>query len=131
MKKRINSRAKGASVEREAAEFLRGFGFNVTRNARNGLSAADLDVSEDPVLSKLHIEVKGDKSIDVHTDALAKAWDQADDCRKPEQLPVVLWKKDRAGWRLTYRVVAASEVQVILATVRADSIAPVLRWLAK
>ena len=128
---KINSRQKGARIEREAAEFLRGFGFTVERNARNGKSAADLDLSAAPVLARLHIEVKGDQSIDVHTDALVKAWDQADDCRKPEQFPVVLWKKDRAGWRLTYRVVGASEVQVILATVRADSIAATLRWLAK
>lgn len=129
MKKRINSRAKGAAVEREAAEFLRGFGFNVTRNARNGLSAADLDVSEDPVLSKLHIEVKGSKAIDLHTEALLDAWDQAHTCRKDAQFPVVLWKKHRVGWFLTWGLEAGSDI--VLATVQGEDIPATLRWLAK
>lgn len=131
MKKRINSRAKGAAVEREAAEFLRGFGFNVTRNARNGLSAADLDVSEDPVLSKLHIEVKGDKSIDLHTKALADAWIQASSGHKANQLPVVLWKKHRVGWFLTWEMTADETRDPILATVQGEDIPATLRWLAK
>lgn len=130
MKKRINSRAKGAAVEREAAEFLRGFGFNVTRNARNGLSAADLDVSEDPVLSKLHIEVKGDKSIDVHTGALMDAWLQAANDHKPHQRPVVLWKKHRVGWFLTFEM-TADQHDPVLATVQGEDIPATLRWLAK
>lgn len=129
MKKRFNSRRKGARVECEAAEFLRGFGFNVTRNARNGLSAADLDVSEDSVLSKLHIEVKGDKSIDVHTNSLIEAWEQAYIGRKEGQVPVVLWKKHRVGWFLTWQLGAGGDP--VAATVQGEDIPATLRWLAK
>ena len=127
MKKRINSRAKGAAVEREAAEFLRGFGFNVTRNARNGLSAADLDVSEDQVLSKLHIEVKGDKSIELHTKGLTDAMDQAFGDAGGRRTPVVLWKRHRAGWCLSWLMSGPD----ILATVQGEDIPATLRWLAK
>ncbi len=100
---RINSRQKGARVEREAAEFLRGFGFTVERNARNGKSAADLDLSADPSLRHIHLEIKGDRSIGLATKALTDAMDQAqrDAGGKPWG---VLWKQHRGPWVLTRRI---------------------------
>jgi Holliday junction resolvase len=102
-KKRVDSRRKGARTECEAAEFLRGFGFTVERNARNGKSAADLDLSADPSLRHIHLEIKGDRSIGLATKALADAMDQAqrDSGGKPWG---VLWKQHRGPWVLTVRV---------------------------
>ncbi len=106
---KINSRQKGARIEREAAEFLRGFGFTVERNARNGKSAADLDLSADPALCNIHLEIKGDRSIGLATKALTDAMDQAerDSGGKPWG---VLWKQHRGPWVLTVQAIWPSEV---------------------
>ena len=100
---KINSRQKGARIEREAAKLLKGFGFTVERNARNGKSAADLDLSADPALCNIHLEIKGDRSIGLATKALTAAMDQAqtDSGGKPWG---VLWKQHRGPWVLTQRI---------------------------
>lgn len=94
-----NSRAKGARVEREAAKFLTSIGFPAERNARNGKSTDDLVV---PSLPGVHFEVKGDRSIGVGTKALDDAMDQAMEAAAGHQVPVVLWKEHRKGWRLSF-----------------------------
>lgn len=104
-KKRLNSRAKGARIERKAADFLRSLGFVASRNARNGLSAADLDCSDCPVLSRVWLEVKGDRSIGLGTKALDDAFEQAREARAkshPDTNVAVLWYEHRRGWRLTW-----------------------------
>lgn len=100
---KINSRQKGARIEREAAKLIKGFGFTVERNARNGKSAADLDLSADPALCNIHLEIKGDRSIGLATKALTDAMDQAerDSGGKPWG---VLWKQHRGPWVLTVRI---------------------------
>ena len=102
MKTRINSRQKGARIEREAAQFLCSLGFKAERNARNGKSTADLDLSQCQYLSRVHIEVKGDENMDLKgafRDAtFVQAFDNAGD--KPA---VILWKKKRRPWVLTWR----------------------------
>ena len=68
----MNSRQKGARVERAAGKYLTKLGFTVSRMGRNGYSADDLDCARCPVLSRVHLEVKGDQAIDLHTKALEK-----------------------------------------------------------
>lgn len=92
------SRSKGARGEREAAAFLNSLGFTAERNGRNGYSADDLIVKE---LPNVHIEVKRDESIDVGTVALSEALSQAGS-NAGGRVAVVLWRKNRGGWRLTY-----------------------------
>lgn len=127
--KRINSRQKGARVEREAAKFLTSLGFVATRNARNGLSAADLDLSACPVLVNVHLEIKGDRSIGLGTKALDDAMEQAQEAAvdkswvpplaevgsHPEiaKPHAVLWLEHRKGWRLTWN--ATYPIQVTTA----------------
>lgn len=93
----MNSRAKGARVEREAAKFLASIGFPAERNARNGKSADDIVV---PSLPNVHFEVKGDRSIGVGTKALHDAMEQAVG-NSGKRIAVVLWKEHLKGWRLT------------------------------
>lgn len=93
------SRSKGARGEREAAAFLKSLGFTAERNGRNGYSADDLIVEE---LPNVHIEVKRDESIDVGTKALDDALAQAE-ANAVDRVAAVLWRKNRARWRLTYR----------------------------
>lgn len=130
MKKRINSRAKGARGERGIANLLREAGFVVSRNARNGLSAPDLDCSQDPVLCKFHPEVKNSAVVDLHTKGLLDAWKQADECRQPNQIPIVFWNKSRVGWFLTWAIDVGT-AEPVLASTRAVYIPATLRWLAK
>lgn len=97
-----NSRAKGARIEREAAALLTSLGYIADRNARNGKSTADLDLSRDPLLSRIHIEVKGDENMDLDGKFRDKTFAQAerDAAGKPH---AILWKKKRRPWVLTWR----------------------------
>lgn len=94
-----NSRQKGARIEREAAAFLSKIGFPAERAARNGV-----DAGEDVFCPSLAVvfEVKGDEKIDVGTKMLDDAMQQAIERCTPIQNPMVLWKKNRTRWRLTY-----------------------------
>ena len=94
----MNSRAKGARIERDAAKFLCELGFAAERNGRNGYSADDLRC---PALAGVHIEVKGDESIDIWTKPLDDAYAQAKD-NANGRVPVVLWKRKRRDWCLTW-----------------------------
>lgn len=94
----MNSRAKGARIEREAAKFLSSLGFSAERNGRNGYSADDLRC---PALAGVHIEVKGDEAIDIWTKPLDDAYAQARD-NANGRVPVVLWKRKRRDWCLTW-----------------------------
>ena len=100
MKKRINSRSKGAAGEREAARFLTSLGFHCTRMGRNGRTAEDLDCK---ALSGLHIECKRNEAIDIGTEALVLAYTQACADAPPDRLPIVLWRRNGCRlWRVTW-----------------------------
>jgi len=101
MKKRINSRQKGARIEREAAKFLTSLGYLTTRAARNGVDGA-ADLVLPPTLSGVHVEVKGDESIDIGTDALYKALCQSSEAGVGTQSTCVLWHRKHRGWRLSW-----------------------------
>ena len=113
----MNSRAKGARIEREAAKFLSSLGFAAERNGRNGYSADDLRC---PALAGVHVEVKGDESIDIWTKTLDDAYAQARD-NAGDRVPVVLWKRRRRDWCLTWVTGG-----VLVTTVGADRIKEVL-----
>lgn len=99
----MNSRAKGKRVELAAAKFLRELGFaSAGRTQQHCGRNGDSDVIAADELPHVHIEVKGNESIDIGTKLLAAACEQSDRDRKPQCCPVVLWKRNRTGWRLTY-----------------------------
>ena len=116
-----NSRAKGARIERAAAKYLTSLGFPAERNARNGKSTDDLVV---PSLPNVHIEVKGDRKIDIDTQALCAAIDQAEECKHDGQLACVLWYEHRKGWRLSL-----FDRDGLFATYTGDDIARALKLL--
>lgn len=104
--KRKNGRQKGACGEREAAKFLSKYNLpNGTpvvakRMARNGQKGqADLEHN----IPDLHIEVKRNEKIDVGTAMLSKAMQQAwDDSEAAHgQEPVVMWRRNGGGWRIS------------------------------
>lgn len=95
----MNSRAKGKRIELEAAAYLRELGFESARRAaRNGVAGGeDLIVDE---LPNVNIEVKGDESIDLDTQALESACGQASRGWTTGAW-AVLWRPKRKDWRLT------------------------------
>lgn len=103
-KKPVNSRRKGARAEVEGAKYLCRLGFDASRNARNGKSEDDLDLSRDPLLGpNVHIEVKRNNNMTLHSDLLAKAMAQAINGCGGSRTPFVLWRRDRHPWYLTFR----------------------------
>lgn len=94
----VNSRQKGARIEREAAKFLCSLGFKAERMARIGKSADDLFVKD---LPNVHIEVKGNKAMSIWSDLLFDAWFQANTYCNGRK-PVVLWKLPFRDWCLTW-----------------------------
>lgn len=101
---RINSRQKGKRIELQAAKFLTSIGYPAHRTAQvrgKNDGSADLEL---PGNEWLHVEVKGDQSIDVGTKALERAYEQAKRDAYENTLPVVLWRRNRGGWRMTFMV---------------------------
>lgn len=103
-KKRKNSRAKGARIEREAAKFLTDLGFPTTRAARSGVKTGE-DLIHDPgILANLHIEVKGSAALQPWNVLMDKAMQQAIDgaMSKRKRYCAVLWKHNGKPWALTF-----------------------------
>lgn len=88
----MNSRRKGARLEREAAHALRvELGIEASRSARNGVDgAADLITN----LPGVRIEVKGRRSIGAF-----RFMDQAR-AEAGEDIPVVMMREDAKDWVL-------------------------------
>lgn len=83
----INSRAKGARVEREAAEDFRAHGYPQARRAQQyaGVSgSADLAGT-----TPFSVEVKGTERLDLHA-----AVEQAEAAASRFEIPIVYWKKN-------------------------------------
>jgi Holliday junction resolvase len=96
----MNSRQKGKRIELAAAHFLTELGYPAARGVQHSGSPDSPDI-RCASLWMVHIEVKGDRSIGLNTQALTDAMDQAirDSGHK---MPVVLWWEHRKGWRLTW-----------------------------
>lgn len=89
----MNSRQKGARGERELAEKLREYGYEVRRGQQYSGANGDADVVGVP---GLHIECKRVEKLNLD-DALAQS---ARDAREGET-PVVMHRKNRTEWKVT------------------------------
>lgn len=101
----VKSIDKGKRGEREAVKFLKSIGFEDARRTAqlNGLDGKS-DVVCEQTLPHVHIEVKfGVKGMDLGTELLWSALEQADRDSAGVQAPVVLWKKHGGRtWILTW-----------------------------
>ena len=97
----INSNLKGKTGERDAVKFLRELGFNAERSQQYKGNSDSADVTV-PELSHIHIEVKRDQKIHLGTVAWHEAFVQAVEDSEGLKTPVVLWRRNREAWRLTY-----------------------------
>ena len=91
----MNSRAKGKNGELEAAHFLQEIGFSTYRTAqRCGRETADI-----AGVDGLHIEVKRREKVSI------EEWlQQAErDSTGTYNLPVVMHRRNREGWKITLR----------------------------
>lgn len=91
----MNSRAKGARLEREACAALRQhLGIDCQRGARNGKTAEDLDHG----IAGVHFEVKGRATI-----AAVEWLEQAErDCGG--STPIVVARENRGEWFVLLRL---------------------------
>ena len=90
---KMNSRNKGKAGEREAANLLKGYGYD----ARRGQQYAGINGDADVVgLPGIHIEVKRVEKLNIND-----AVDQS--CRDASlgELPIVLHRKNRKPWLVT------------------------------
>ena len=98
----INARQKGKRIELEACSYLRALGFRSVQRGqqfRGGADSPDVKCADLPVI---HFEIKGDESVRLGTQALVDALCQSYEECDVWQYPVVLWKNNRTGWRLTF-----------------------------
>ena len=97
----VNSCQKGKRVERQAAAFLRGLGFDARRGQQHagGADSPDVAVAD---LPGVHFQIKGVASMDLGTVALTSALAQATRDAGPDKLPVCLWRPLRKPWRLSW-----------------------------
>jgi len=91
------SRNKGAEGEREVVRLATGFAVRAERTAQlqanpNGSEKSDVRFLDYP---HLHIEVKRDNTKSV--DAMVR---QAMKDKHPTEEAVVIWRRDRAAWRV-------------------------------
>lgn len=124
---RLNSRAKGAVAERELAELLREAGYPGAMRGQQRAGTEAADVVGGP--QSVHFECKAVENPSVLHSAIRQAErDALDQARKDKlstpRLPVVAWKRRRAGW------VAALDLGAFLALVREveQSRAESARW---
>ena len=91
---KINSKNKGASGERELANLLKEYGFEDARRGQQYCGAnGDADVVG---LEGIHIECKRVEKLN-----LDKAYEQAMNDAKEEEMPVVIHRKNRQEWKVT------------------------------
>lgn len=89
----MNSRQKGARGERELAEKLREYGYEVRRGQQYSGANGDADVVGVP---GLHIECKRVEKLNLD-DALSQSVRDARD----GEIPVVMHRKNRTEWKVT------------------------------
>ena len=97
-----NARQKGKRIEREAVKFLESLGF-IARRGQQHKGGPD---SPDVVCESLphtHIEVKGDERFHLYSRDLERAMEQARSEAPQGSVPVVLWKRKRVPWHLTWQ----------------------------
>lgn len=92
----MNSRAKGASGERELSNVLREYGFNARRGQQFSGANGDPDVVG---IDGVHIECKRVERLNIF-DAMEQS---CRDAREGET-PVVMHRKNRKPWLVTMRL---------------------------
>lgn len=90
---KINSRAKGAAGERELSNKLKEYGFETRRGQQFCGANGDADVVG---LPGVHIECKRVEKLD-----LEKAYTQAVNDAKENEIPIVFHRKNREKWKIT------------------------------
>lgn len=85
-----NSRDKGKRGERELANLLKSYGYDCRRGQQYCGSNGDADVVG---LPGVHIEVKRRERLDIY-----EAVEQAKKDAKPEELPIVFFRKNNSEW---------------------------------
>lgn len=94
----VNSRAKGARIEREFAHWLRDvWKFNARRGQQFSGANGDPDVVVEG-MEDVHWEVKGTERFEPY-----KNYEQALRDAKEGQVPVVVHKKNRGEWMVLIR----------------------------
>lgn len=88
---KINSRAKGARGELEAAKLLKDHGFEARRGQQYAGGGDSPDVVHN--MPGFHVEVKR-----VENFLLYKALEQASEDKKPEEDAIVLHKRNHKPW---------------------------------
>lgn len=88
-----NSRAKGASGERELANTLKGYGYTARRGQQYCGANGDADVVG---LDGIHIECKRVERLNIDT-----AMEQAIEDARGGELPAVFHRKNRKPWLVT------------------------------
>lgn len=89
----MNSRAKGASGERELAGVLRGYGYTARRGQQYCGANGDADVVGIP---GIHIECKRVERLNIE-EAMAQSVRDAE----TNEMPVVIHRKNRKPWLVT------------------------------
>lgn len=92
----MNSRAKGATGERELARKLREFGYDARRGQQYSGINGDADVLG---LQGVHIECKRVEKLNID-DALSQSIRDA----KENEIPVVMHRKNHTEWKVTMRL---------------------------
>lgn len=90
---KINSRAKGAAGERELSNKLKEYGFETRRGQQFCGANGDADVVG---LPGVHIECKRVEKLD-----LEKAYTQAVNDARENEIPIVFHRKNREQWKIT------------------------------
>ena len=92
----MNSRQKGARGERELANLLKDYGYDTRRGQQFSGANGDADVVG---LPGVHIECKRVEKLN-----LDAAMEQAKRDAREGEMPVVMHRKDRQGWKVTLQL---------------------------
>jgi Holliday junction resolvase len=90
---KINSRAKGATGERELSNILKKYGFNTRRGQQFCGANGDADIVG---LDKIHIECKRVEKLNIDN-----AIEQAKADTKNSDIPCVFHRKNYKDWKVT------------------------------
>lgn len=92
----MNSRAKGASGERELANVLKEYGFQTRRGQQYSGANGDADVVG---IEGIHIECKRVERLNID-----EAMSQSIQDAREGEIPVVMHRKNRKPWLVTMRL---------------------------
>lgn len=92
----MNSKAKGASGERELANVLKEYGFQTRRGQQYSGANGDADVVG---IEGIHIECKRVERLNID-----EAMSQSIRDAREEEIPVVMHRKNRKPWLVTMRL---------------------------